>query len=311
MDHFKRVIKARAKVNFHLSVVGRRADGYHLLNMLNGTLSLADVLTVKAQIAKGEPRIEFQSSNPNHTALPDDSSNLCVRAAREFVSLFSAPLDVQIHLEKIIPSGAGLGGGSSDAAAVLVTLAEASRVHLGHNCSAHSLLELALSLGADVPYFVAGGGFMRVSGIGEETKPVCSRGMKGENIVVIVPKIHSATPEVFQEFRTGAYDFSQKDFEFSDTELSYPKLLSLISNDLFLPAQCLYPALGELANYLNGVQGIRFGMSGSGSSFFILSDRPGCPAEELRSKVRTRELPVEAQVHTCQLLDNSFEFCSK
>src|SRR6266568_3445478 len=124
-------VLAHAKINWSLRITGRRADGYHDLETLFQTISLHDTLTITPS-----ERLTLTCDDPT---IPVDDTNLVLRAAK----LAAAP-PVAIHLEKRIPAGGGLGGGSSDAAATLVALGAPSA-------------ELALQLGSDVPFFLVGG----------------------------------------------------------------------------------------------------------------------------------------------------------
>jgi len=134
---------APAKINLYLHVVGRRTDGFHELEMLMAPISLGDTLEIDL-IPSG---IEFTCSDP---ALSDAQDNLATRAARLFLDEFKLTTGVRIHLEKKVPVGAGLGGGSSDAATVLLVLRQLTR----NNCPDSKLAELASRLGSDIPFFI-------------------------------------------------------------------------------------------------------------------------------------------------------------
>lgn len=133
---------APAKINLSLRVLGKRADGFHELETLMAPLTLADELTFLPRRA-----FQFACSDPT---LPVDDSNLAVRAAHLFHQRTGHPIDVRIELEKRIPHGAGLGGGSSDAAAVLLGLDELYNLGL----SREDLAAMAAELGSDVPFFI-------------------------------------------------------------------------------------------------------------------------------------------------------------
>src|SRR6267142_793098 len=107
-------VKAFAKINLFLEITSRRADGYHILSTVFQTISLADELTLRPSAT-----VRLTCSNP---ALPTDERNLVFRAARELQKRLGEPKGVHIHLQKNVPMGAGLGGGSSDAGAVLTSL---------------------------------------------------------------------------------------------------------------------------------------------------------------------------------------------
>jgi len=151
---------APAKLNLHLSIVGRRSDGYHLLETLMVKLDLADRL-VLALKGRGI-HLDIQGAD-----LPAGEENLVVRAARVFFEAAGIEPAVEIILEKHIPVAAGLGGGSSDAAAALKGLNEL----YGSPLTQDRLLDLGLSLGADVPFFICPETTAAASGIGEELSP--------------------------------------------------------------------------------------------------------------------------------------------
>ncbi|MCZ7650775.1 MAG: hypothetical protein M5U13_06255 [Thermoanaerobaculia bacterium] len=134
--------RSPAKVNLHLQVVGRRPDGYHELRTVFQTIDLEDRLL----LALGGQGIEIECDG---AGLPAGGENLAARAAAAFAARFAPGLAVRIRLEKRIPVGGGLGGGSSDAATVLLAL----RALLGRPGSAADLWEAARELGADVPFF--------------------------------------------------------------------------------------------------------------------------------------------------------------
>ncbi|MCK4298464.1 MAG: 4-(cytidine 5'-diphospho)-2-C-methyl-D-erythritol kinase, partial [Planctomycetes bacterium] len=138
-------VKAPAKVNLGLWVLGRRADGYHELWTLMETISLADELTLTAR-QSGHIRLTV-SGRP----APTGEGNLVVRAARLLKERCRGEAGVEVRLHKVIPAGAGLGGGSSDAAAALVRLSRLWHLKL----SERDLLALGAEVGSDVPFFVA------------------------------------------------------------------------------------------------------------------------------------------------------------
>jgi 4-diphosphocytidyl-2-C-methyl-D-erythritol kinase len=137
---------APAKINLYLHILGRRADGYHELETLMAPISLGDTLDLELT----DSGIAFTCSDP---ALSDATDNLATRAARLFLDEFGLKTGVRLHLEKKVPVGAGLGGGSSDAAAVLLAL----RTLTGVAAPDEKLAELAARLGSDIPFFIYDG----------------------------------------------------------------------------------------------------------------------------------------------------------
>ncbi|MBO4770204.1 MAG: 4-(cytidine 5'-diphospho)-2-C-methyl-D-erythritol kinase [Clostridia bacterium] len=150
-------LKTPAKLNLFLEITGRRADGYHSLSTVMQTVGIFDTLTVKK--ADG---INLRCSDPEL----ETADNLCVRAAKLFSETFGTR-GAEIRLEKVIPTGAGLGGGSSDAAATL----KAMRVLYGIDADDKALEKVAVMLGADVPFFIRGG-TQYCAGIGEVLTPL-------------------------------------------------------------------------------------------------------------------------------------------
>ncbi|HEX7232515.1 MAG TPA: 4-(cytidine 5'-diphospho)-2-C-methyl-D-erythritol kinase, partial [Candidatus Binatia bacterium] len=144
-------IRAPAKVNLFLRVVGRRRDGYHLLDTLIVPVSLYDVIEIRRVPANPQqastPRIRITCDDPT---VPLGEENLAYRAAQLLLKRLDRYTDVDIHIQKRIPIGAGLGGGSTDAAATLLGLNQLFNLNL----SAARLERLGLRLGTDVPFFI-------------------------------------------------------------------------------------------------------------------------------------------------------------
>lgn len=137
---------AHAKLNLFLDITGKRADGYHLLETVMQSVDLADIVTVEL----ADTNIGISCSDPT---VPDDERNTCYKAAKLFYTLMGRHGGADITLDKRIPHGAGLGGGSADAAAVLVGLNALN----GKPFDEQTLLKLAVKVGADVPFCLAGG----------------------------------------------------------------------------------------------------------------------------------------------------------
>ncbi len=153
------MLKAPAKINLTLSVTGKREDGFHLLSSVFQSVSLCDTVSL-------EPA-DHTTLTVANAPLPTDSRNTAYRAAQVFFAALGLRGGVRIGLTKQIPSAAGLGGGSSDAAAVIRGLNALYQTHL----SAQAMRDLALSVGADVPFCVSGGTAL-VEGIGEHITPL-------------------------------------------------------------------------------------------------------------------------------------------
>ena len=177
--------KGYAKLNYSLDVHARRSDGYHDLTMVMGSVSLWDDVDVTL---RRDGRIEAKCSIP---WLPRDERNLAVRAARVFFDAAGdKTLGADIRIKKRVPVGAGMAGGSTDAAAVLRAL----NVLTGANFSAEQLRALALTVGSDVPYCVTGG-MMLAEGRGEILSPLPE--LPGGWIVICKPPFSVSTAELF------------------------------------------------------------------------------------------------------------------
>lgn len=174
-------VPAPAKLNLFLHVVGKRPDGYHLLQSLFVLIDWADTLHFERRDDGALHRHDQGDALP-----PDD---LCLRAARALRQASGCAFGADIHIEKRLPSGAGMGGGSSDAASTLLAL---NRLW-GLNWSRERLLPIALALGADVPFFV-GGRNAFVEGIGEVLTPLEVPELR---LAVVKPAVSIGTKEIF------------------------------------------------------------------------------------------------------------------
>ena len=175
-------LPAPAKLNLKLHILGRRADGYHELQTLFQFLDHADQLSFALR-QDGEIRLVTEIAGVPH------DSNLIVRAARKLQQLTGTTLGADIWLDKVLPMGGGIGGGSSDAATTLLGLDHLWNTH----CSEDQLAELGLGLGADVPVFVRGHAAF-AEGVGEKLTPVDPQ---EPWYVVLVPQVSVSTAEIF------------------------------------------------------------------------------------------------------------------
>ena len=177
------IVEARAKINWTLEIKGVRPDGYHLLDMLMQPVTLSDELTLI-------PAEGISLRCESGPGIPCDRRNLAWRAAEALRRETGCGLGVDILLRKRIPSGAGLGGGSADAAAVLLGL---NRLwHLG--LTRERLESIGLTLGADVPFCVRGG-LTRVEGIGEKLESLGQ--VPPLHLVILQPCEGLSTAEIY------------------------------------------------------------------------------------------------------------------
>ena len=251
---------AHAKVNLWLNVVGRRPDGYHLLDSLVAFVDLADTLDVRPS-----DRLSLELAGPQAAGLAADPDNLVLKAARLLADRAGVAPRATIRLGKHIPVAAGLGGGSADAAAALRALSELWRVALPEE----ELFDLAASLGADVPMCLAGHTAL-VSGIGERLQPAPA--LPPTAILLVNPGTPLPTRDVF-EARRGPFSTA---VPVTQPWRNLPELVTALvrrGNDLSDAAISLRPAIAEVLTFLHNSRGARYAaMSGSGATCFALYD---------------------------------------
>jgi 4-diphosphocytidyl-2-C-methyl-D-erythritol kinase len=257
-------LSAPAKVNLGLRILGCREDGYHLLESLFVPIDLADRVEIALSDRTSSVELRIEGDAPD---LPADGSNLAVRAAVAFLEAAGIEAGLRLALEKRIPVAAGLGGGSSDAAAVLRGLAQ---IHPGV-ISPQRLRELALGLGADIPFFLDPRAAL-VTGVGEEIEPI--PGIPVLSLLLVHPGVALATSDVYR-----AYDASGASLTPVRAGSTMPgisalreggdhALAELLENDLEQAAVRLCPRVGPLRETIEGSGALAVGMSGSGPTFF-------------------------------------------
>ncbi len=187
------LIRAPAKVNLFLRVVGTRPDGYHLLSSLMVPISLYDELRLSVERGRGQVRCRVRADDED---IPDGDDNLAARAAHAVLAETGAAASVSIDIDKRIPAGAGLGGGSSDCAAVLSALPRL----LERRIARGRLAEIAVSLGADVPFFLQPRPAL-ASGVGEILRPLET--FPRLPLLVVVPPARVNTAWAFRHALSG------------------------------------------------------------------------------------------------------------
>jgi 4-diphosphocytidyl-2-C-methyl-D-erythritol kinase len=251
---------AHAKVNLWLNVVGRRDDGYHLLDSLVAFVDLADWIEVRAA-----DRLSLEVDGPLAGALAGEADNLVLKAARLLADRAGVAPRAAIRLAKHVPVAAGLGGGSADAAATLRALVDLWRVAMPEE----ELFDLAARLGADVPMCLAGRGAF-VSGVGERLAwapplPSCA-------ILLVNPGTALPTRDVFAA-RAGAFSPPRPTPRWR-TLAEFVAALAERGNDLTAAAVSLEPAVAAVLEALEGSDARHVAMSGSGATCFALYESP-------------------------------------
>jgi 4-diphosphocytidyl-2-C-methyl-D-erythritol kinase len=250
-------LPAPAKLNLFLHITGRRPDGYHLLQSVFMLIDWCDSIDLELR-TDGHVSREDIDAHQQHGSAPGEvlpGEDLCVRAARALQAATGTPLGVHIRLRKRLPTQAGMGGGSSDAATCLLGLNRLWNLHLSRT----QLQHLGLPLGADVPFFLSGG-HAWVEGIGEQLTPIS---LPPARFVVCKPPTGVSTPAIFTHpalereyahaiisgFAANPYDFGR--------------------NVLQPVAELMNPQVTQALDALRQ-QGLKPRMTGSGSAVFAM-----------------------------------------
>jgi 4-diphosphocytidyl-2-C-methyl-D-erythritol kinase len=255
-------IEARAKINLGLEVIRRRPDGYHDIRSLMQSVALADRLDI-ALDRKGSLALRCPDSS-----LPSGEENLVIRAAERLRERTGCDLGARIRLGKRIPIGAGLGGGSSDAAATLVALNRLWRLGL----PPPELESIGAEIGSDVPFFIRGGTQL-VAGRGEKLSPLPA--LPRLRLLIIYPNLVVATGSVYGHPKMGLTPrgpLSNLGTCDLTTRSGVMSCLVRLRNDLEPAAMCGYPRISRVIRSVlkHGPSVTR--VSGSGSSIFVLGE---------------------------------------
>jgi len=255
------ILKSYAKINLSLRVIGKREDGYHLLEMVFLPLDLHDVIELSKIPGARDTYITCDD-----IGLTNQRHNLCMKAVEAMRAEFHFTDQFSIHIHKEIPFAAGLGGGSSNAAVVMMGIAKL--LHL--NTNTQTLTKVALTIGADVPFFFLAKP-AKVSGIGEIVEQVPCK--KQYFCLIVKPEEGLKTKDVY----------AKDDGFFNDSPLLTSSVLrglangddeliaKSIHNDLFEPAKAILPLVGDIVTSLRNDGFPISNMSGSGSACFALS----------------------------------------
>ncbi len=252
-------IAAPAKINLCLHVLGKRADGYHLLDSLVGFVGVGDVIAVAPSAT-----LKLAMTGPFAGALANEGDNLVLRAARLLQQRFTVTSGANITLVKNLPVASGIGGGSADAAAALKALAQ-----LWHVTPHFTDAEIAKTLGADVPVCLAGiPAFM--AGIGEEIAPAPH--LPPAWLLLVNPGVPLPTQSVFGAL-AGRFSapLPRTDLAGLENAEALAKVLGTLRNDLTAPACEIEPAIATVLKALEGTGGCLLArMCGSGPTCFGL-----------------------------------------
>jgi len=274
---------APAKINLSLRILNRRADGFHEIDTFIAPISLCDELTIE----RNKEGIDFRCDEPS---VPTGDGNLVVRAAKTFFERTNLKPAVAIELRKKIPQGAGLGGGSSDAAATLIALNQLFKIKL----SLEELAELGSGIGSDVAFFIFGSA-ATCSGRGEIVKP--KKLEQQLSILLLKPAFQVSTVWAYSRWQHsrelpgvcyGAQEFAGQTFV----------------NDLERPVFGKFVFLAELKMWLVKQPEVAAAlMSGSGSTIFAVMRNGASPS--LVAKRARKELDRELWTHACEMIGGS------
>jgi 4-diphosphocytidyl-2-C-methyl-D-erythritol kinase len=285
-------IRAPAKINLRLRIVGKRADGYHLLDSIMVAVTLFDELEIKRRAPKkshGTQTTQLRVTC-DHPQVPSGEKNLVYRAASLLLKEAGVVQPLDIHIRKRIPVGAGLGGGSTDAAATLVGLNKLLKLGF----SAARLEKLALRLGADVPFFIRARP-SRARGIGEKLTPL--RNVRPWWVVILYPGFAVSTAWVYGNVPQNLTK-SHANTRLYTLLTRAPKFADLLVNDLEAVTVKRYRRITVMKDSLIEMGAAGALMTGSGSAVFgIFGSR-----EKANKAYRTLRKRDDIQVFIAQVI---------
>ncbi|MCU6725028.1 4-diphosphocytidyl-2-C-methyl-D-erythritol kinase [uncultured Clostridium sp.] len=255
-------LKAKAKINLGLDVVRKREDGYHEVRMIMQMINLYDMITLRK---KTEPGITVTA---NLSYLPVNEDNLVYRAAKLLMDEFQVDGGLEIELQKYIPVAAGMAGGSTDAAAVMVGVNRIFQLGLNKK----QLMERGVKIGADVPFCIMRGTAL-AEGIGEELTPLPA--MPHCSLVIAKPKIHVSTKFVYGNLKVGELtehpDIDGQVQALRENNLE--QLVTRMGNVLETVTIPAYPVIDEIKHTMMKYGAMGAMMSGSGPTVFGIFEK--------------------------------------
>ena len=267
------IIFPNCKINLGLQVLGKRPDGYHNLETVFYPVPYTDILEFVPARSFG-----FQSSGL--TISDNPSSNLCVRAYDLLTALYPDLPPINMHLHKLIPMGAGLGGGSADGSFTLVSLNEYFQLGL----STEALVDLSLKLGSDCPFFIKNQPVI-AGGRGEIMEPI-ELDLSHYTIAIIHPGIHISTAQAF----SGVVPRSQSRGLRSRVSEPVSEWKNRMLNDFETTVFAHFPEIGKIKELLYEHGAVYASMSGSGSAVYGLFTQP--PALPLQPSWKLIQVPL-------------------
>lgn len=251
-------IKSPAKVNLHLDVICKQPDGYHELRMIMVGISIFD--EIKVTLVKDGINLSC-----DHPGIPMGDKNIAVKASKLFINETDFDGGIDIHIKKNIPMGGGLGGGSSNAASVLMALNELT----GNKISKKRLIEIGLQLGADVPFFIFRGAAL-AEGIGKKLTQI--KDLPEMWFLLVNPGIEVPTASIFKSINLELTKV-RENHNITGFNYRLKSVVSILHNDLEDVTLTKHPEVAEALTMLKGegsAEGVL--MSGSGATVFGLYD---------------------------------------
>ncbi len=259
-----------AKINWTLEILGRRADGYHELRTILQTVDVCDQLSFTAM----EKEIALTC---DHAEVPCDETNLIHRAAVLLRELTGCDKGARIDLQKRIPMGAGLGGGSSNAAITLLALAQLWELEV----APYDLFRLGSQLGSDVPFFFFGGTGIGI-GRGDEVYPMTD--IAADYLLLVNPGVNVPTREIYRNLSSELTSLPAVNKMPFSLEVVYAHMRGAqwkLRNDLERPALALYPLIGQVKQRLMELDAAAVLMSGSGATVFAVFESEAARAQAM------------------------------
>ena len=254
---------APAKINLGLHVLRQRPDGYHDIDTVLHRIDWAD--TIAATPAE---RLSLTCSDPS---LPTDKDNLCLQAAHRLADAFDVTMGAALHLEKRVPYGAGLGSGSSDAAATLQLLARLWDL----DASPEALQEIGAAIGADVPFFLQDAPAAHATGRGDTLSPLSNDGGPYRlpfPLLLAVPSVAVSTPWAYARVTPTATD--RPDLRRVVCSNDLPRWREALANDFEAPVMAAKPSVSAVRTALQETDAAYVSLSGSGSAVYGLFREP-------------------------------------
>ncbi|MBI2339443.1 MAG: 4-(cytidine 5'-diphospho)-2-C-methyl-D-erythritol kinase [Deltaproteobacteria bacterium] len=268
-------LQSPGKINLRLDVLGKRNDGYHDLRMLNSAVSVYD--DIELNIIDRGIVVEV-ADDPR---VPSGEDNIVFRAAKEIMAYSNKNVGVHVRIKKNIPSGAGMGGGSSNAASILAGLNQLLKINLNRE----KLIRIGLRFGADIPFFLYGSPAI-ATGIGENLARV--RRLPRLPVVIVSPNLSVATKWVFERYQPNGSRHGEMEIprEFATKKA----VVKMMNNDLESVTSRLYPVVNDLKDRLVKYGALGAQMTGSGPSVF------GIFADEEQAVRAAKKLSQKANV---------------